>query len=82
MRQIEQIIKKVFHRYCQQMMVEHPLLESALAQIIDVEEEAAKKEKLARSSTHHAGSLGTGGVSATGKGLLRSFNTQSSNYRR
>ena len=30
MTQVKQVIKRMFHEYCKEMMVEHPMLESAL----------------------------------------------------
>ena len=67
MRQIEQIIKRVFHSYCQQIMMEHPLLESALAQIIEAEADAERKALLGQSG---GGAAGNG--SSASKSVLRS----------
>ena len=73
MTQIKQVIKRVFHEYCKEMMVEHPMLESALQQIVEIEGEATRKEKLG---------IGTGNDSTRSRSMMRQTSNQSLGFQR
>ena len=46
MRQVTSIIKRMFHDYCKEMIVAHPMLESALVQILEIEKDNTRKERI------------------------------------
>ena len=48
MRQIERTVQKVFQQSCKELMIEHPMFESALTQLLDMEEDTKRKVNMRR----------------------------------